>query len=109
MRQSGFILLMTLIFLPIAGSVLAPGDEGYNHMMNWYPFGWGWGMAVLPLFWIITVGAIVFFLAKGFSGRNIPPPGDKSGSGALEILKERYAKGEIDKEQFEAMKKDIGA
>jgi putative membrane protein len=33
---------------------------------------------------------------------------DESKSSALNILQERYAKGEITKEQYESMKKDLG-
>jgi len=33
---------------------------------------------------------------------------EENKNGALDILKERYAKGEITKEQFDSMKKDLG-
>ena len=98
------ISIFILLINPIA--VLADSDEGFGHMMDWYPMG-GWGFAFVPFFWIIIVGGIVFFIAKGMSGKNIQsPPGEKIKS-ALDILKERYAKGEITKEQFETMRKDI--
>jgi putative membrane protein len=62
--------------------------------------GFGWFFMVF--FWIALI-AIVFWLA----GRCREP--EKSGGGrALEILSERYAKGEITKEKMEEMKKDIG-
>jgi len=68
-------------------------------MMNNSCWGMGWGMWFIPLLTIL----VIYFLVKN-------NPQIKSGQSAespMEILKIRYAKGEITKEQFEEMKKDI--
>jgi len=58
------------------------------------------GMDLLHiLFWILIIAGAVL-IVQWLSGR-----GKES---ALEILKKRYAKGEIDSVIFERMKKDIG-
>lgn len=76
--------------------------------MMWNGFegmGWGWiglGMVHMLLFWIIVIlgiVALVRWLAAGSAGEQ---------PRALDILKARYAKGEITREQFEQMKRDIG-
>jgi len=59
------------------------------------------------LFWVLIIAGVVF-ITKWFLERNR----NKNSSGiseksALDILKRRYAKGEIDQETFEQMKKDI--
>lgn len=64
----------------------------------------GWGVAggaFMMFFWV----AIVIFIAWIFKGSN-----EKSAhhtSSALDILKERYAKGEINKEEFQMKKTDL--
>jgi len=74
------------------------GGWGAGNMMGW--FGGGFMMI---LFWAAVIIFIVW-LVREVSGRNNEKPNSNS---ALEILKERYAKGEINKEEFEAKKKDI--
>lgn len=66
--------------------------------------GWGW-MMMGPLSLIVVVGAviiIVLFGARWFS-QGAPPS-----SSALDILNARYARGEIDKAEYEQKKRDIG-
>ena len=46
----------------------------------------------------------IVWIVREVGGKNSSP---RSNSSALEILKERYAKGEIDKEEFESKKKDL--
>lgn len=70
--------------------------------MGWHMgngMGWGGGLSMLIIFVLIVVGgiAVVRWSLRSGGGEN----------SALETLKRRYAQGEISKEQFEEMKKDI--
>jgi len=62
------------------------------------PF-WGGGFFMI-IFWICVIFVIVFALKNMFKGEHKPET-------ALDILKKRYAAGEISKEEFEQMKKNI--
>jgi putative membrane protein len=83
------------------------GYGGYYgpHMM--FGGGW-WGWIMMVLFWVLIVAGVVA-LAKWLFASSRPVGGGRSSSGpdALGILKERYAKGEITRDEFEQMKKDI--
>ena len=73
-------------------------------MWDTYGFGIGWSFMwiFMLLFWVLVIlgiFALIRWLAQGGESRN--------GGRALDILKERYAKGEIDKKEFEERKKDL--
>jgi len=68
-------------------------------------FGMGWFM---PVIWIVVIGLIVWAviaLVKSING--VGGQGLVKQASALEILKERYARGEINKEEFEDKRKDL--
>jgi len=72
-----------------------------NDPSGMHPIFWGGGW--MFLWWIliivVIVGAVSFFIRQGN-----PASREKS---ALDILKERYARGEISKEEFEEKKRDV--
>ncbi len=74
--------------------------DGMYSMMGGYGF-FGWGFMIL--FWILVLFGIVY-LMRLISEKNETGKEEKS---AMDILKERYAKGEINKEEFEEKKKDL--
>ncbi len=66
-------------------------------------FGWGFnGTIMMILFWALIILLIVW-MVRGF---NQEKSRDQERT-ALDILKDRYAKGEVDKEEFETKKKDL--
>ncbi len=81
--------------------------NSFGHMGG---FGFGFGWIFMFIFWGLVIWAI-FALVRGVSGRGCC--GHDHGenkhreNNALDILKERYAKGEVNKEDFEKMKKDL--
>lgn len=80
-------------------------------MMGWGGgLGWGlFGMIHMVLWWFLIILGIVV-LAKWLFGGTGGGAGGSTRSledRALAILRERYARGEIDKAEFEARKKDL--
>jgi putative membrane protein len=78
---------------------------GYDGPSLAWSGGWGlglFGMLMMVLWWALVIAAFVWFVkwivvsTKGESGKS-----------AIDTLKERYAKGEITKKEFEEMKKDL--
>ncbi len=75
--------------------------------MHWYWNGWNgwwWHMGFMWLFWIVVIVAVVWALARGISGRT--QMGERQDS-PEQILKRRYASGEIDKEEYERRLSDL--
>ncbi len=79
--------------------------------MGWHMDGWGpgWGVfGALHLLWwvVILVGAVA--LVRWLWLRDARPPAAGGEDRALAILRERYARGEIDDTEFEARKAALG-
>ena len=73
--------------------------------MNMDGWGMGFGGIGMILFWVlIIVGVVILmkWLADGPSGSD-----SSREKTALDVLKERYARGEINREEFERKKRDL--
>ncbi len=84
-----------------AAQAQTQGNGPWPGMMGW-GCGMGWPMPIMFIFWILVIAGIVYFVRSGFKCR-----GNAQDESALEILKKRYARGEINKDEYEKMKKDI--
>lgn len=79
---------------------------GYNGTFGGWGMGWGFGWVFMLIFWaliILGIAALVKWL-MGSSTGGTSGPREKT---PLDLLKERYARGEIDQEEFERKKRDL--
>lgn len=108
------IITALIVMLPVSGLVFA-ADAANQPIFN--PVGWsgrtmmsGWdiisGWSAIDWFWMLAwylIAIIIISLAVRWLVRVRHAPYRSS----MEIIKERYAKGELTKEHFEEMKKEL--
>ena len=74
------------------------------------PGYWGWGgMWIGWIIWLVIIAAIIWVVASLVGRSKRGEENAHPTESAMDILKKRYAKGEITKEQFDQMKKDLGS
>lgn len=87
--------------------------ESWNGMGPWMMGpdggGWFWGMALHAIFAALFIAVVVVVVVLLVRSLTRPDQSVASGRerGALEIFEARYARGEIDREEFLQKKKDL--
>ena len=107
----GGVIVAILIIVPLIIGLIG-GWQGYGYgygmMGPWMMGGFG-GMWFMPILMIVFWGLVIWGIVALVRGAASP---NNSGSSnqvdsALEILKRRYARGEINKQEYEEKKKDL--
>ena len=96
------------VLVPLTGNAFAQWrryDWGHGPGMMGE---WGWfGGILMVIFWIAVIIGIIFLIRWLVQSTSSGGHGARSEESAMEILKKRYARGEIDKKEFEQKKKDL--
>ena len=106
---SAFMFFLLGLY-PISSAFSHQGKYGDWHMgpgmMGSWGMGWFGGIFMI-VFWILILVGLVFVIRWLVQTTGKKGDTDQRGSRAMEILKERYARGVIDKTQFEITKHDL--
>ena len=109
-RFFGYLMCagMALLFSsPVLAQQLQQGPGYGRYMWNEGWHGWFFGPIMMIVF-IAVVVVVIMLLARwlggpGHGGAHYNPPGKMP----MDILKERFARGEIDKEEFEERRRTL--
>lgn len=103
------VVLILLLVLLLGGAAMGFGMIGPG-MMGGNGFGWwGIGMGILMLlFWALIIGGVVLLILWIVRQERPATSGSRAGGErALDILRERYARGELTREEYEQMRQDL--
>ncbi len=99
----GGIVIAILIIVPLVFGLISGVQYGGWGMMG--GFGWMW---LMPIFFILFWGLVIWGIVALVRGLSESRGYDSSkADSALEVLRKRYARGEINKEEYEEKKKDL--
>ena len=109
----GSVLIASLIVIPMVFGLSAGWEtcqyemEKHGMMGTWMMTGFG-GWWIMGIFWLVIIGLIVWFAVYLVSNSVTTTKSSTGGDlNALNILKNRYARGEIDKKEYEEKLKDL--
>lgn len=95
-------LIVAAFALPAVTAAMAQGYGSYDHH---HPWGEGWGgMMMGPLLMIVVLAAVLFLVvvaARWLVGAGHTGGTPQGRAGPLDVLKDRFARGEIDREEYE--------
>lgn len=106
MNRKNVLWIIVLILAVVFILLLIPSGMGTMHggcwggLMGWH--GMGYGGVFMWLIGIILVGLVVYLLIGATGTRET-----KDEDEALRILKKRFARGEITREEYEEMRKKL--
>jgi len=103
------VVIIALVFGLSAGWETCQYEMEEHGMMGpWMMTGFG-GWWLMGIFWLVIIGLIIWLVVSLVrSGSHSTSSGYTSGNvNALEILKTRYARGEIDKTEYQEKLKDL--
>ncbi len=103
-------VLSPLVLITMATAAQAQVQrEPYNYPHMWGD-GWGWGSMMIfgPLMMILFIALIVVIVVLAVRWLGGTGPAARAGRTPLDILKERFARGEIDKAEFEERRRALG-
>ncbi len=85
------------------------GMMGYDgYWQGGYPMAFAGHWILFILFWGLVITALVLLIRYLWRGGPARPAEPAERGRALSILEERYARGEIDREEFLQRKRDLG-
>ncbi|MBW6464572.1 MAG: SHOCT domain-containing protein [Bacillota bacterium] len=104
----GSVVVVLLVFI-LLGFLFIWGFRGAGFGMMGPGMMGGYGsMFLVPIFFIVILGLIIWAVVTATQKTNSGAESSLKGSDdPLEILKLRYARGEIDKEEYETKKRDL--
>ena len=103
----GIVLAVILIVPSIIGAFTGWGGGwgGWGIMGPGMMGGYGGAMGWMGIFWIVVVGLVIWAVSAAIRGSSQDSSGHPES--ALEVLKRRYARGEINKAEYDEKKKDL--
>ena len=101
------LVALMIVVPPLVGIAVGRGAYGWGMMGSHMAGGWGMplmgGLGML-LFWLLVIGGVVWLVQSAGRGATSAGPSMPLAEAPLDILKRRYARGEITKEQYEEMR-----
>jgi len=100
-----FIVLAVVPLLTMCSGPYGRMMGGWDGAGNYgCAFGYGYGGMFMGILFIILLGVAIYFIVQNIRSKNVE---GQSSETPIDILKKRYAKGEITKEDFDRMKNEL--